>query len=94
MTVKEYNKKFLPKIEHAESFIRLFDNSIEHMDESKVDKTEVYRQFRIRGYSDETVQTILTALDYYRVHEGINKIDYSRCSCYQSIKLEDKNEKL
>lgn len=83
MTVKEYNHNFLPKIKRAESFIRLFDNSIEHMNESKVDKTEVYKQFNIRGYSDETVQTILTALDYYRVHEGVNKINNDRCNCYE-----------
>ena len=73
MTVKEYNEEFLPKIEHAEEFIRLFESAIRHMDERKVDKNEVRRHFELRCYSEETKKTILTALEYYKEHEGINR---------------------
>ena len=40
MTVKEYNQEFLPKLERAEEFIRLFESAIRHMDEKIVDKNE------------------------------------------------------
>lgn len=76
MTVKEYNKEFLPKIEKAEMFILLFESAIEHMDESVVNKDEVRRHFELRCYSEETKQTILTALNYYKEHEGLDKIEY------------------
>lgn len=76
MTVKEYNKEFLPKIEKAEMFILLFESAIEHMDEDVVDKNEVRRHFELRCYSEETKKTILTALNYYKEHEGLNKIEH------------------
>lgn len=76
MTVKEYNKEFLPKIEKAEMFILLFESAIEHMDENVVDKNEVRRHFELRCYSEEAKKTILTALNYYKEHEGLNKIEY------------------
>ena len=75
MTVKEYNEEFLPKIEHAEEFIRLFESAIRHMNEKIVDKNEVRRHFELRCYSEETKETILTALKYYKKHEGLDKLE-------------------
>lgn len=74
MTVREYNNDFLPKIERAKEFINLFESSIRHMDDKSVDKNEVRRQFKIRCWSNETKETILTALSYYQKREGIEKI--------------------
>jgi len=73
MTVQEYNRDFLPKIERAKEFVRLFESGIDHMDLSTVDKEEVRKQFRIRSWSEETKQTILAALAYYKKHEGLDK---------------------
>jgi len=53
---------------------KLFENSIEHMSETRVDKDEVRKQFRIRGWSEETRQVILAALEYYKCAEGLAKI--------------------
>ena len=75
MTVKEYNQEFLPKIQRANEFIMLFESAIRHMDEKLVDKSEVMRHFQLRCWSEETKQTILTALSYYKKHEGLNKIE-------------------
>ncbi len=75
MTVKEYNTEFLPKIQRAREFINLFESAIQHMDEKKVDKDEVMKQFKIRCWSEETKETILTALSYYKQHEGLDKIE-------------------
>jgi len=75
MTIKEYNKEFLPKIQRANEFIMLFESAIQHMDEKVVDKDEVMKQFNIRCWSEETKQTILTALNYYKKHEGLGKIE-------------------
>ena len=74
MTVSEYNNEFLPRIDRAREFISLFESSIRHMDDKVVDKNEVYRQFKIRCWSEETKQTILTALEYYQKREGLDKI--------------------
>lgn len=41
MAVQEYNNNFLPRIERAKEFISLFESSIQHMDDKKVDKDEV-----------------------------------------------------
>lgn len=75
MTVQEYNHDFLPRIEQAREFVRLFESCIDHMDDALVDKDEVRRQFEIRSWSEETMQTILTALSYYKEHEGLNKLE-------------------
>lgn len=75
MTVKEYNNEFLPKIQRANEFIMLFESAIRHMDEKVVDKDEVMKQFEIRCWSEETKQTILTALSYYKRHEGLDKLE-------------------
>lgn len=74
MTVQEYNYEFSPRIERAKEFVRLFESSIDHMDSSIVDTNEVRKQFRIRSWSEETKQTILTALSYYKKHEGLDKV--------------------
>lgn len=74
MTVREYNDNFLPRIERAKEFITLFESSINHMDDRLVDKNEVRKQFKIRCWSDETKQIILTALNYYQKREGLEKI--------------------
>ena len=75
MTVKEYNHDFRPRIERAREFVDLFESAINHMDDAKVDKEEVRRQFGIRCWSDETRQTILDALAYYKRHEGLDKLE-------------------
>ena len=72
MTAQEYNHVFLPQINRAEEFVELFESSIEHMSDTRVDK--VRKQFRIRGWSEETRQVILTALEYYKCAEGLAKI--------------------
>lgn len=74
MTVREYNHEFLPRIERAIEFVTLFDSSINHMNDALVDKSEVRKQFKIRCWSEETKQTILTALSYYKKCEGLEKI--------------------
>lgn len=66
MTIKEYNTEFLPKINRADEFVRSFESSIRHMDDMKVDKDEVLKQFKIRGYSEEVKNTISVALEFYR----------------------------
>ena len=75
MTVKEYNNDFLPRIERAREFVLLFESCIDHMDDKRVDKDEVRKQFQIRSWSEETKQLILTALSYYKKHEGIDKLE-------------------
>lgn len=77
MTAQEYNHVFLPQINRAEEFVELFESSIEHMSDTRVDKDgkdEVRKQFQIRGWSEETRQVILTALEYYKCAEGLAKI--------------------
>ena len=74
MNVKEYNKEFLPKIQRAKEFINLFESAIQHMDEKIVDKEEVRKQFELRSWSEETKDTILTALEYYKKHEGLDML--------------------
>lgn len=68
------NHDFLPRINRAEEFVELFESSIEHMSETRVEKDEVRKQFRIRGWSEETRQVILAALEYYKCAEGLAKI--------------------
>lgn len=75
MTVKEYNRDFLPRIQRAREFVSLFEGAINHMDDARVDKEEVRKQFRIRSWSEETKQTILIALAHYKKYEGLDKIE-------------------
>ena len=76
MTAKEYNKDFEPRIHRAEEFVNFFESSIDHTSglEPTV-KEELLRQLKIHCWSEETRQTILTALEYYRYHEGLCKVD-------------------
>lgn len=76
MTVREYNNEFLPKIQRAREFIVLFDSAIRHMDAKTVDKDEVMKQFKLRCWSEETKETLLTALNYYKNREGLDKVDH------------------
>lgn len=80
MTVKEYNKKLLPKVTTAKSFILCMDNLIAKIfNEDITDKEEMKKflleVFGIYGWSEETKQTILDALELYRVKEGIEQIE-------------------
>ena len=74
MQAEEYNHAFLPRINRAEECGECFQRSIEHMSDTRVDKDEVRKQFRIRGWSEETRQVILAALEYYKCAEGLAKI--------------------
>lgn len=76
MTVKEYNKEFLPKIKKARILIKMMDKIIDHMDIDEDGRNEVKRILKIYGYSDETKETIVKALEYYRIHEGIDKLKH------------------
>ena len=76
MTVREYNNEFLPKIQRAREFIVLFESAIQHMDEKTVDKDEVMKQFRLHCWSEETKETLLTALSYYKKREGLDKVEH------------------
>ena len=75
MTVKEYNHEFLPNVMQAELLIKNIDKAISHMNFGDKEKDEVRRILKIYGLDDEVKNIILTALEYYRVHEGINKLD-------------------
>ena len=75
MTVEEYNRDFLPRVQRAREFVSLFESAINHMDDARVDKEEVRKQFRIRSWSEETKQTILIALAHYKKYEGLDKIE-------------------
>lgn len=78
MLVKDYNKEFLPKINRANYFIENMNGIVDHMDKEKVDTDEIWRIFSIYGWSEELKNNILTALEYYRVHEGIEKLDLNK----------------
>ena len=69
MTVKEYNKEFLPKIKKARILIEMMDKIIDHMDIDEDGRNEVKRILKIYGYSDETKETIVKALEYYRIRQ-------------------------
>lgn len=75
MNVREYNNKFLPRIDHAKEFIMLFESAIQHMDSAIVDKQEVMRHFELRGWSKETKQTILQALSCYKKQRVSKKLN-------------------
>lgn len=80
MTVREYNEEFLPQVDGAKSFIGLLDNIIEKVFEEDIaDKKELKKYLlevlHIYGWSEETKRFILNALECYRKHEGIDKLD-------------------
>lgn len=61
MTVEEYNKVFLPKIDHASGFV----HSLEHAMQKTNDYDEAMRQLNCIGWSDELQETMKTALEFY-----------------------------
>lgn len=75
MTIKEYNKKFLPMIDTAAWFVSRLESAIDHTEIGKEAQEDVRKHMGLRGWSEETKQTILTALEYYRIHEGIEKLE-------------------
>ena len=54
----------------------MMDKIIDHMDIGEDGCNEVKRILKIYGYSDETKETIVKALEYYRIHEGIDKLKH------------------
>lgn len=76
MTVKEYNKEFLPKITAAQLVALNLELAIDHAEISDEAKAEVRKHLEIHAcWSEEAKQTILDALECYRKHEGIDKLD-------------------
>lgn len=75
MTVQEYNNEFLPKIDRASSIITRMELAIEHMDIGDPGRKEVRRILALFNWSEEAKETILTALEYYREKEGIEKLE-------------------
>ena len=57
-------------------FFQMMDKIIDHMDIDEDGRNEVKRILKIYGYSDETKETIVKALEYYRIHEGIDKLKH------------------
>ncbi len=83
MTVKHYNEVFLPSIDRAKGFINRFELIIDHMDETKVDHKEVRRLFDLYGLTDDVKDLIIKSLEYYRQHEGLDKLE-----SYTDVKLD------
>ena len=75
MTVKEYNREFLPRIEQADYIISNLEHIVEHMDKNKVDKKEIWRMLGIYGWSEEVRETLLKALECYKIYEGLEKLE-------------------
>ena len=80
MTVKEYNKEFLPKVNGAKTFVNALEHIIERVfAEDITDKEEVKKLLlevlHTYGWSEETKQLIWDALECYRKHEGIDKLE-------------------
>lgn len=76
MTVKEYNTEFLPKIVAAQYVAHNLELAIDHAEISNEAKEEVRKHLKIHAcWSEEAKQTILNALEYYREHEGIYKLE-------------------
>lgn len=76
MKVCEYNNEFLPKIDGAKMLVNNLELAIDHAEISKEDKTNIRKHLAIHAcWSEETKDTILKALEYYRIHEGTNKLE-------------------
>lgn len=71
MTVQEYNKEFLPKIDHANGFIC----NLEHAMQKTSDYDECMKQLQCIGWDEELKETIKTALEYYRKSMLDNEVD-------------------
>lgn len=74
MTVREYNKEFLPKIDTASNIIMNIEQDLRKTE----DFEGAMRELKVLGWSEETKETILTALEYYRKHEGIDRLKIDR----------------
>lgn len=61
-TIKEYNQAFYPAMTKAKLAVRNLDHAIDKLSNPAAARA----QLEIIGWSEETVQTILTALDFYQ----------------------------
>lgn len=80
MTVKEYNKEFLPQVNSAKTFVSALDHIIEKVFAEDIADKEELKNFLLKvlhtySWSEETKQLILNALECYRKHEGIDKLE-------------------
>ena len=96
MTVKEYNKEFLPQVNGAKIFVGALDHIIEKVfAENFTDKEELKKLLlevlRTYSWSEETKQLILNALECYRKHEGIEKL-VNRAYAFQQKNGTDKED--
>lgn len=66
MTIEEYNTKFYPIINNAESFVSCIDHAIEKCD----DNTKM--QFKVIGWNEQTKLIILDAL--YQYHNRVKDV--------------------
>ena len=71
MTVQEYNKEFLPKIDHANGFIC----NLEHAMQKTNDYEESMNQLQCIGWDEELKETIKVALEFYRKSTLDNEVD-------------------
>lgn len=71
MTVQEYNKEFLPIIDHANGFIC----NLEHAMQKTSDYEESMKQLQCIGWDNELKETIKTALEFYRKSTLDNDVD-------------------
>lgn len=71
MTIKEYNKDFLPKIDRATGFIHNLENAIHKTDDSDA----VMKQLNCIGWTDDLKETIYTALEFYQKSVLKNEVE-------------------
>lgn len=75
MTVKEYNKEFLPKITTAKHVLTFMEQEFQKVKYISEDAYEqCMTELKCLGWNEEIKDVILNALEYYRIHEGIEKI--------------------
>lgn len=92
MTIKEYNKEFLPQVNGAKTFVNALDHIIEKVFTENITDKEGLKKLLLEvlstyGWSEETKQLILNALECYRVHEGIDKLDsFSQADKFTEVK--------
>ena len=80
MTVQEYNKEFLPQVNNAKTLVNALDHIIEKVFIEDITEKEDLKKFllevlQIYGWSEETKELILNALECYKKHEGIDKLE-------------------
>ena len=80
MTVKEYNKEFLPQVNGAKTFVNALDHIIERVFAEDITDKEELKKLLLEvlhtySWSEETKQLILNSLECYRKHEGIDKLE-------------------